>query len=38
MVLKGHKLPIWAIVALRDGVWLGTGSSDYTIRIWNLDK
>ena len=36
-MLKGHTLPVWALLEYAPG-FLASSSSDYTVRLWNLEK
>lgn len=35
--LKGHSLPVWAIIEIEPSRVLATGSSDFTIKIWDME-
>ena len=37
-VLKGHAGPITSLAYFSDGLRLASGSSDNTIRVWNVAK
>lgn len=38
VTLKGHAGSIMSIAFTKDGKYLASGSSDYTVRIWNLEQ
>src|SRR5262249_55340782 len=37
-ILRGHQGPVWSIDASVDGKLLASGSSDKTVRVWNVQS
>merc|ERR1719343_1870509 len=36
--LKGHTGPVWTVAFSKDACLLASGSSDGTVRLWNVQK